>query len=162
SDEGIRPGTSLDVLATLKTPFKEDGVITAGNASQITDGASALLIMAAETARSLGLAPLARFHSGTVVGADPVTMLTGPIPATRKLLARSGLSLPDIGVFEVNEAFASVIGAWEDEIGADPSLLNPNGGAIALGHPLGCSGARVMTTMVHHMRRNDIRFGLQV
>ena len=108
-----------------------------------------------------GLVPIARFHASAVVGVDPVTMLTGPVPATRKVLQRAGLSVGDIGAFEVNEAFASVIGLWEDEIGADPELLNVNGGAIALGHPLGCSGARVMTTLVHHMRANGIRYGLQ-
>jgi acetyl-CoA acyltransferase len=161
TDEGPRPDTTLEVLATLKPAFKEDGVITAGNASQISDGAAALLIMTPQKATEFGLRPIARFHSSTVVGVDPVTMLTGPIPATRKILAKSGLSLDEIGVYEVNEAFAPVIGAWEDEIKPDTERLNPNGGAIALGHPLGCTGARILTTMVHHMRRNGIRFGLQ-
>jgi len=161
TDQGVRPGTSLESLATLKTPFKADGRVTAGNASQISDGASALLVMTPEKAAELGLTPLVRFVASAVVGVDPVTMLSGPIPATRKVLQRSGLDLSDIGAFEVNEAFASVIGAWEDEIGADPALLNVNGGAIALGHPLGASGARVMTTLIHHMRDNGIRYGLQ-
>jgi acetyl-CoA acyltransferase len=161
TDTGIRPDTSLEVLATLNAPFRENGKVTAGNASQISDGASALLLMSAEKAKELGYKPIARFLASAVVGVDPVTMLTGPIPATRKVLERSGLSLSDIGAFEVNEAFASVVGAWEDEIGADVELLNPNGGAIALGHPLGGSGARVMTTLIHHMRANNIRYGLQ-
>ncbi len=161
TDEGVRRGTTLETLAGLKTPFREDGRVTAGNASQISDGASALLIMSAAKAHDLGLAPIARFVSSVVVGVDPITMLTGPIPATRKILERSGIPLSEIGVFEVNEAFASVIGAWEDEIGPDAEKVNPHGGAIALGHPLGASGARVMTTMVHHMRENDIRYGLQ-
>lgn len=161
TDTGVRPDTSLEVLATLKTPFREDGRITAGSSSQISDGSAALLMMSAEKAKQLGLRPIARFLASAVVGVDPITMLTGPIPATRKVLDRAGLTVDDIGVFEVNEAFASVVGAWEDEIGADPALLNPDGGAIAIGHPLGASGARVMTTMVHHMRRNGIRYGLQ-
>ncbi|HEY3716476.1 MAG TPA: thiolase family protein [Jatrophihabitantaceae bacterium] len=161
TDDGVRRGTSLETLAGLKTPFRDGGVISAGNASQISDGASALLIMGSDTAAAHGLQPIARFHASTVVGADPVTMLTGPIPATRKVLDRAGLGVADIGAFEVNEAFASVIGAWEDEIGVDTDLLNPNGGAIALGHPLGCSGARIMTTLVHHMRDRGIRYGLQ-
>jgi acetyl-CoA acyltransferase len=160
-DQGIRPETTLETLASLKTPFKEDGVVTAGNASQISDGAAALLITTSERAAALGLTPLARFHTGVLAGVDPITMLTGPIPATRKAFERSGLSLNDIGVFEVNEAFASVLGAWYAEIGASADITNPNGGAIALGHPLGASGARIMTTMVHHMRRNGTRYGLQ-
>ncbi|MDA9913120.1 thiolase family protein [Candidatus Nanopelagicales bacterium] len=160
-DQGIRPGTTLDSLSALRTPFKEDGVVTAGNASQISDGAAALLIMTSDKAKELGLQPIARFHSFAVAGVDPVIMLTGPIPATQKVLAGSGLSLSDIGVFEVNEAFASVVGAWYADTGADRALTNPNGGAIALGHPLGGSGARLMTTMVHHMRRENIKYGLQ-
>ncbi|MEV0104880.1 thiolase family protein [Nocardia sp. NPDC050799] len=160
-DEGIRRGTTLAALAALKTPFRENGRITAGNSSQISDGASALLIMSDVRARELGLRPFARFVASTVVGVDPITMLTGPIPATEKVLRRSSLSLDDIGVFEVNEAFASVIGAWENEIGADPARVNVNGGAIALGHPLGCSGARIMTNLVHHMRASGTRYGLQ-
>ncbi len=161
ADQGIRPGTSLEGLAGLKTPFKEGGVVTAGNASQISDGAAALLITTSERAAELGLQPLARFHTFALAGVDPVIMLTGPIPATRKVLQRSGLSISDIGAFEVNEAFASVLGAWLKETGAAHELTNVNGGAIALGHPLGASGARVMTTLVHHMRRTGSRYGLQ-
>jgi acetyl-CoA acyltransferase len=136
-------------------------VIHAGNASQISDGAAALLVMTPERARSLGLTPIVRYHSGAVVGADPVLMLIGPIAATEKLLRRGGLAVSDIGVFEVNEAFAPVPLAWLAETGADPELLNPLGGAIALGHPLGASGAILMTRMVHHMRDHQIRYGLQ-
>ncbi len=160
-DQGIRPGTTVETLAGLKTPFKEDGVVTAGNASQISDGAAALLIMSGRKARELGVTPIARFHTFALAGVDPVTMLTGPIPATQRALAKSGLALADIGAFEVNEAFASVLGAWYADIGADPKKTNVNGGAIALGHPLGGSGARLMTTLVHHMRRNDVKYGLQ-
>ncbi len=161
TDQGIRAGTTLESLAGLKTPFKEGGVVTAGNASQISDGSAALLITTSDKAREFGLKPLARFHTFALAGVDPIIMLTGPIPATKKALQRSGLALADIGTFEVNEAFASVVGAWYQEIGADPALTNPNGGAIALGHPLGASGARLMTTMIHHMRRNNIKYGLQ-
>ena len=161
TDQGIRAGTTLESLAGLKTPFKEGGVVTAGNASQISDGSAALLITSSDKAREFGLKPLARFHTFALAGVDPIIMLTGPIPATKKALQRSGLSLSDIGTFEVNEAFAAVLGAWYREIGADPGLTNPNGGAIALGHPLGASGARLMTTMLHHMRRNNIKYGLQ-
>lgn len=161
TDQGIRAGTTLESLAGLKTPFKEGGVVTAGNASQISDGSAAMLITSSEKAREFGLKPLARFHTFALAGVDPIIMLTGPIPATKKALQRSGLSLSDIGTFEVNEAFAAVLGAWYREIGADPGLTNPNGGAIALGHPLGASGARLMTTMLHHMRRNNIKYGLQ-
>jgi len=161
ADQGIRPETSLEGLASLKTPFKEDGAVTAGNASQISDGAAALLITTSEVAAKLGLKPVARFHTFAMAGVDPVIMLTGPIPATHRVIERSGLSLSDIGAFEVNEAFASVLGAWYAEVGADPAKTNPNGGAIAIGHPLGASGARLMTTLVHHMRRNQVRYGLQ-
>lgn len=160
-DEGIRRGTTLEKMAQLKPAFKEDGVIHAGNSSQISDGSAALLFMSAEKAKELGLTPLARVHTATLAGADPVMMLSAPIPATQKALQRSGLSVDDIGVFEVNEAFAPVPMAWLAEIGADPKKLNPNGGAIALGHPLGGSGARIMTTMLYHMRANGIRYGLQ-
>ena len=160
-DQGIRGGTTLETLAGLKTPFKEDGVVTAGNASQISDGSAAMLIMSGAKAMELGLQPMARFHTFAMAGVDPVIMLTGPIPATERAIAKSGLSLADIGAFEVNEAFASVLGAWYAETGADPSKTNVNGGAIALGHPLGGSGARLMTTLLHHMRRNDIKYGLQ-
>ena len=162
ADEGIRRGTTVEVLAGLKTVFKPDGgVITAGNSSQISDGSAALLMMTSDKARELGLAPIARVHTAVLAGADPIIMLTAPIPATQKALARSGLSLDEIGAFEVNEAFAPVPLAWLADLGADPKALNPNGGAIALGHPLGGSGARLMTTLVHHMRDNGIRYGLQ-
>ncbi|CAJ1495097.1 acetyl-CoA C-acyltransferase [[Mycobacterium] kokjensenii] len=160
-DEGIRRGTTLEKMGQLKPAFKEDGVIHAGNSSQISDGSAALLFMSAAKARELGLTPIARVHTATLAGADPVMMLSAPIPATQKALQRSGLSVDDIGVFEVNEAFAPVPMAWLAEIGADPKKLNPNGGAIALGHPLGGSGARIMTTMLYHMRANGIRYGLQ-
>jgi len=160
-DEGIRRGGTVEALAGLKTPFKADGVISAGNASQISDGSAALLMMTGEKAAELGLTPMARVHSVALAGDDPVIMLTAPIPATQKVLRRSGLRLDEIGVFEVNEAFAPVPLAWLAEIGADEKALNPVGGAIALGHPLGGSGARIMTTMLHHMRANGIRYGLQ-
>jgi acetyl-CoA acyltransferase len=161
-DEGIRPGTTTEVLSGLKTVFKpEGGVITAGNASQISDGSAALLMMTAEKAQELGLTPLARVHTAVLAGADPVMMLTAPIPATEKALKKSGLRIDEIGAFEVNEAFAPVPLAWLADLGADAKTLNPNGGAIALGHPLGGSGARLMTTLLHHMRDNGIRYGLQ-
>ena len=160
-DEGIRRGTPIEKMAQLKPAFKEDGVIHAGNSSQISDGSAALLFMSAEKAKELGLNPIARVHTAVLAGADPVIMLTAPIPATQKALKRSGLSLEDIGVFEVNEAFAPVPLAWLKDIGADEKKLNPNGGAIALGHPLGGSGARIMTTMLYHMRDKGIRYGLQ-
>jgi acetyl-CoA acyltransferase len=162
ADEGIRPGTTAETLAGLKPAFKEDGKITAGNSSQISDGASAVLIMSAEKAKELGLTPRARFHSFAVAGADPVTMLTGPIPATEKILKRSGLSIDDIDVFEVNEAFASVVLAWQKETGADMDRVNPNGGAIALGHPLGCSGTKLMATLLNELERRGGKYGLQV
>ena len=160
-DEGIRRGTPMEKMAQLKPAFKEDGVIHAGNSSQISDGSAALLFMSAEKAKSLGLKPIARVHTATLAGADPVVMLTAPIPATQKALQRSGLKIDEIGVFEVNEAFAPVPLAWLKDIGADEKNLNPNGGAIALGHPLGGSGARIMTTMLYHMRDKGIRYGLQ-
>jgi acetyl-CoA acyltransferase len=161
-DEGIRRGSSVETLAGLKTVFKpEGGVITAGNSSQISDGSAALLMTTSEKARELGLTPIAQVHTAVLAGTDPVIMLTAPIPATQKALARSGLGIDEIGVFEVNEAFAPVPLAWLADLGADPKALNPNGGAIALGHPLGASGARLMTTLVHHMRDNGIRYGLQ-
>jgi acetyl-CoA acyltransferase len=160
-DEGIRPGSTLEKLATLKTPFKEDGKITAANSSQISDGSAALLITTSEFAKAHGLTPIARIHTAVLAGAAPMPMLTAPIPATQKALQKSGLKLDEIGAFEVNEAFASVPMAWLKEIGADDKLTNPLGGAIALGHPLGGSGARLMTTLVHHMRDNNIRYGLQ-
>ena len=165
-DEGVRPGTTMEILAGLRPVFKPDGVITAGNSSQISDGAAALLIMSEERAESLGLQPMARFVGFAMAGVDPVTMLTGPIPATSKVLERTGLSSDDIDLFEVNEAFASVIGAWLAEHGGtDPDGLwertNVNGGAISMGHPLGCSGAKLTTTLVHEMERSGARYGLQ-
>ena len=147
--------------AELKPSFAEDGVIHAGNSSQISDGAAALLVTTPERAAALGLTPIVRYHTGVVAGADPVLMLTAPIPATEKLLKRSGVALGEIGVFEVNEAFASVPLAWLAETGADPERVNPLGGAIALGHPLGASGAVLMTRMIYHMRDHGLRYGLQ-
>ncbi|GAS95548.1 acetyl-CoA acetyltransferase [Mycolicibacterium canariasense] len=161
ADEGIRRGTTVDKLAGLKPAFTEDGIIHAGNSSQISDGAAALLVMTAEHAVQLGLAPLVRYRAGVVTGADPVLMLTGPIPATEKVLRKAGVGIDEVGVFEVNEAFAPVPLAWLAETGADEAKLNPLGGAIALGHPLGASGAVLMTRMIHHMRDNGIRYGLQ-
>ena len=161
SDEGIRRASTLEKLGQLVPIFPEDGRITAGNASQISDGAAALLVMSGERARELGLTPIARVHTATVVGDDPVTMLAGPIPATARVLERAGLTLDDIGAFEVNEAFASVVGAWLRATGASEDRVNTLGGAIALGHPLGGSGARLATTLVHHMRANGVRYGLQ-
>lgn len=161
ADEGIRRGTTAEKLANLKPAFQDDGVIHAGNSSQISDGAAALLVTTPDKAAELGLTPLVRYRAGAVAGADPVLMLTGPIPATGKVLRKTGLTVADIGVFEVNEAFAPVPLAWQAETGADPERLNPLGGAIALGHPLGGSGAVLMTRMIHHMRDHGIRFGLQ-
>ncbi|MFF0085870.1 thiolase family protein [Streptomyces canus] len=161
ADEGVRRGTSPQTLAGLRPSFQEDGVIHAGNSSQISDGAAALLVMTPHKARDLGLTPLVRYRAGAVAGADPVLMLTGPIPATETVLRKAGLALGDIGVFEVNEAFAPVPLAWLEETGADPARTNPLGGAIALGHPLGASGAVLMTRMIHHMRAGGIRYGLQ-
>ena len=161
ADEGIRPGTSMEALAALKPVFRENGRLTAGNSSQISDGAAALLIMSEERAASLGLRPRARFHAFALAGVDPIEMLTGPIPATEKALARSGLSIEDIGLYEINEAFACVPIAWLRETGADPARLNVNGGAIALGHPLGATGARLMTSLLNEMERTGTRFGLQ-
>jgi acetyl-CoA acyltransferase len=161
ADEGIRRETSLEKLASLRPAFRDDGVVTAGNSSQISDGSAALLLMTSDKARELGLVPIVRIHSVALAGVDPVIMLTGVIPATEKVLARSGLALSDIGAFEVNEAFASVLGAWLAETGAEETRTNARGGAIALGHPLGGSGARLMTTLVHRMRQDGIRYGLQ-
>jgi acetyl-CoA acyltransferase len=160
-DEGIRPDTSLEALAGLNPVFKEDGVITAGNSSQISDGAAAVLIMSEEKVKELGLRPRARFVQFALAGVDPVTMLTGPIPATHKVLDKAGLTVDDIDLFEVNEAFASVIGAWLAETKADWDKTNVNGGAIALGHPLGCSGAKLLTTLVHELEARGGRYGLQ-
>ncbi|MFF4507061.1 thiolase family protein [Streptomyces sp. NPDC001401] len=161
TDEGIRRGGTLDKLSTLRPAFREDGRVTAANSSQISDGAAALLMMTSEAAAALGLKPLARIHTAVVTGSAPMPMLTGPIPATHKVLAKSGVGLDEIGVFEVNEAFASVVLAWAAEFDVDMARVNPRGGAIALGHPLGGSGARLMTTMLHHMRAENIRYGLQ-
>lgn len=160
-DEGPRRDTSLEALSGLKPVFKENGVITAGNSSQMSDGAAALLIMSDKKAKELGLKPRFRIVARTVVGSDPTLMLTGPIPATEKVLKRAGLTIDDIDVFEVNEAFASVPLAWLKETGADPKKLNPLGGAIALGHPLGATGARLMVTMMHELERTGGRYGLQ-
>ncbi|MBX7456286.1 thiolase family protein [Mycolicibacterium sp. 3033] len=161
TDEGVRRGTTVEKLAALKPAFADDGVIHAGNSSQISDGAAALLVTTAENAVHLGLTPLVRYRAGAVTGANPTLMLTAPIPATDKVLHKAGLGLADIGVFEVNEAFAPVPLAWLADTGADEAKLNPLGGAIALGHPLGASGAVLMTRMIHHMRDNHIRYGLQ-
>src|SRR5436190_7698127 len=161
ADEGIRPGTTVESLANLKPAFKPDGKVTAGNSSQITDGASAVLIMSEEKANQLGLKPRARFHTFALAGVDPVTMLTGPIPSTAKALERAGLKMDDIDLVEINEAFASVVLAWEKELHPDMSKVNVNGGAIALGHPLGCSGAKLMATLVNELERTGGRYGLQ-
>jgi acetyl-CoA acyltransferase len=160
ADEGIRPDSSVEVLATLKSAFMEGGKITAGNASQITDGSAAVLIMSEEKAAALGYTPRARFHAFSLAGVDPVTMLTGPIPATRTVLERAKLSMDDIDLIEINEAFASVVLAWEKELHADMDRVNVNGGAIALGHPLGASGAKLMTTLLNELERTDSRYGL--
>jgi acetyl-CoA acyltransferase len=160
SDQGIRPGTSLETLAGLKPAFKEDGKVTAGNASQISDGAAAVLLMDAEKAKALGLKARARIVDQTTVGVDPVIMLTGPIPATRKILERNGMTIDDIDLFEVNEAFASVVAAWRRELEPDFDRVNVNGGAMALGHPLGSTGARLITTLLHEMERSDKEIGL--
>ncbi|KAA1251511.1 thiolase family protein [Mycobacterium simiae] len=161
ADEGVRRETTVEKLAALKPAFVEDGLIHAGNSSQISDGAAALLVTTSQMALELGLTPIVRYRAGAVTGADPVLMLTGPIPATEKVLRKAGVALSEVGVFEVNEAFAPVPLAWLAETGADPNRLNPLGGAIALGHPLGASGAVLMTRMVHHMRDRGIRYGLQ-
>jgi acetyl-CoA acetyltransferase family protein len=160
TDQGIRPETTLEVLSQLKPAFKEDGKVTAGNSSQVSDGAAALLLMAREKAEALGLEPRARIYDQTTVGVDPVIMLTGPIPATRKLLERNGMEMDDIDLVEVNEAFASVVAAWRRELDPDMDRVNVNGGAIALGHPLGSSGARLITTLLHEMERSDKGMGL--
>lgn len=160
TDEGPRPDSTLDVLAGLKTVFDEKGVITAGNASQMSDGASAVLLMSKERADELGIRPLARVVSRSVVGSDPTLMLTGPIEATRKVLLKAGLTIDDMDVYEVNEAFAPVPLAWLKEVGADPDKLNPNGGAIALGHPLGATGTKLLVSLVNELRRTGGRYGL--
>ena len=161
TDEGVRRGGSLDKLASLQPVFREDGLLHAGNSSQISDGAAALLLCTSDTAREHGLTPIARVHTAALAGDDPNIMLTAPIPATRKALDRAGLEIGDIGAYEVSEAFASVPLAWLEETGGDPGRLNPCGGAIALGHPLGASGARLATTLLHHMRDHGVRYGLQ-
>ena len=161
-DEGIREGTTVETRAKLKPAFKEDGKITAANSSQITDGASAVLIMSKEKAEELGMKPRARFHAFALAGTDPVTMLKGPIPATRKILEKTGMSIDDIDLFEVNEAFASVVLAWQQEFGVDMDKVNVNGGAIALGHPLGSSGTKLMSTLLNELERTGGRYGMQV
>jgi acetyl-CoA acyltransferase len=160
TDQGIRPDTSLEKLSQLKPAFKEDGKVTAGNSSQISDGAAAVLLMAREKADALGLKPRARIYDQTTVGVDPVIMLTGPIPATRKLLERNGMKMDDIDLVEINEAFASVVAAWRRELEPDMDRVNVNGGAIALGHPLGSTGARLITTLLHELERSDKEMGL--
>lgn len=161
ADEGVRRDTSLAKLAALPTPFDPKGMVTAGSSSQISDGAAALAVTSSEWAAAHGLTPLARVHTAVLAAADPVMMLTAPIPATQRALRRAGLALADIDVYEVNEAFAPVPLAWLAETGADPARLNPRGGAIALGHPLGASGARLMTTLLHYLRDHQLRYGLQ-
>jgi acetyl-CoA acyltransferase len=160
-DEGIRPDTTVETLANLKPAFKPDGKITAGSSSQICDGASAALIMSEDKAKELGLTPRARFHTFALAGVDPVTMLTGPIPATAKALEKAGMSIDDIDLFEINEAFASVVLAWQKELKADLGKTNVNGGAIALGHPLGGSGTKLLATLLCELERTGGRFGLQ-
>jgi acetyl-CoA acyltransferase len=160
-DEGVRRDTSMEALAGLRSVFRPDGRLTAGNSSQISDGAAAVLVTSERLAGELGLRPRARFAAFALAGVDPREMLTGPIPVTRKIVERSGIPLADIGLFEVNEAFASVPIAWMRELGIDADRLNVNGGAIALGHPLGCTGARLMTSMLHEMERTGTRYGLQ-
>jgi acetyl-CoA acetyltransferase family protein len=160
TDQGIRPESSLEALAALKPAFKPDGKITAGNSSQISDGAAAVLLASADAARAHGLTPRARIVDQTTVGCDPVKMLEGPIPATRKILERNGMSIDDIDLFEVNEAFAPVVAAWSRELQPDMDRVNVNGGAIALGHPLGSTGARLLTTLLHELERSDKEIGL--
>jgi acetyl-CoA acyltransferase len=160
ADQGIREDTSLEQLAALRPAFNEDGTVTAGNSSQLSDGAAAVLLMAREKADELGLTPRARIFDATTVGVDPVIMLTGPIPATRKLLERNGMSIGDLDLIEINEAFASVVCAWRRELQPDMDRVNVNGGALALGHPLGSSGARLLTTLLHELERSDSELGL--
>ena len=160
ADQGIRPDTSIEALAALKPAFKEGGKVTAGNSSQISDGAAAVLLMAREKADALGLKPRARILDQTTVGVDPVIMLTGPIPATQRLLERNGMAIDDIDLFEINEAFSSVVAAWRRELNPDWDRVNVNGGALALGHPLGSSGARLITTLLHELERSDKEIGL--
>jgi acetyl-CoA acyltransferase len=161
ADEGIRRDTTLAKLGSLSTPFKADGVVTAGSASQISDGAAALAVTTSEYAARHGLTPLARIHTAVVAGDDPVIMLTAPIPATKHALSKAGMTLDDIDLVEINEAFASVVLAWQKELDADLSKVNVNGGAIALGHPLGATGVRLMTTLLNELERTGGRYGLQ-
>jgi acetyl-CoA acetyltransferase family protein len=162
TDQGIRPPAedSLEKLASLKPAFKEDGKITAGNSSQVSDGAAAVLLTTPEKAKELGLTPRARVVDQTTVGVDPVMMLTGPIPATRKILDRNGMKMDDVDLIEINEAFASVVAAWRRELEPDMDRVNVNGGAIAIGHPLGSTGARLITTLLHELERSDKETGL--
>jgi len=160
TDQGIRPETTLEKLSQLKPAFKPDGKITAGNASQISDGAAAVLLMSADKAKALGLTPRAKIVDQTTVGVDPVIMLTGPIPATKKLLERNGMTINDIDLVEINEAFAPVVAAWKRELDPDMDRVNVNGGAMALGHPLGSTGARLLTTLLHELERSDKETGL--
>jgi acetyl-CoA acetyltransferase family protein len=160
-DEGIRSDTSLEKLASLKPSFKPDGLITAGNSSQISDGAAAVLIMERATAERLGLKPRARFVTFALAGDDPILMLTAPIPATQKVLQKAGMTIEQMDLLELNEAFASVVLAWEKATGADHAKVNVNGGAVALGHPLGASGARITTMLLHELERSGGRYGLQ-
>ena len=161
ADEGIRPDSSMETLAKLKPAFKPDGVVTAANSSQITDGSAAVLIMSEAKAIELGLTPRARFHAFALAGVDPVMMLTGPIPSTAKVLERAGMTIDQIDLIEINEAFAPVVLSWEKEHHPDMDKVNVNGGAIALGHPLGCSGGRLMTTLLNELERTGGRWGLQ-
>jgi acetyl-CoA acetyltransferase family protein len=160
TDQGIRPDSTLEALAGLKPAFREDGKITAGNSSQISDGAAAVLLMSREKAEALGLTPRARIVDQTTVGVDPVIMLTGPIPATERILERNGMKIDDIDLIEINEAFASVVAAWRRELEPDMDRVNVNGGAIAIGHPLGSTGARLLTTLLHELERDDKQTGL--
>jgi acetyl-CoA acetyltransferase family protein len=160
ADQGIRPGTTVEALAELNTPFKLDGRITAGTSSQLSDGAAALLLASRGAAEHLGLTPRAQIVDQVTVGVDPVIMLTGPIPATRKLLSRTGMGIDDFDLIEINEAFASVVLAWQRELSPDMDRVNVNGGAMALGHPVGSTGARLMTTIVHELERSDGELGL--
>jgi acetyl-CoA acetyltransferase family protein len=160
TDQGIRAGTDMEALGSLKPAFKEDGKVTAGNSSQISDGAAAVLLMTREKAEELGLTPRAKILDQTAVGVDPVMMLTGPIPATQKLLERNSMTMDDIDLVEINEAFASVVVAWQRELDPDMDKVNVNGGAISLGHPLGSTGARLITTLLHELERTDTETGL--
>lgn len=159
-DQGIRPDTTLEALGALKAVFRADGRVTAGNASQVSDGAAALLVMSGEKAQALGVSPRAKIVDQVTLGVDPITMLTGPIPATARILARNGLSIEDVDVIEINEAFASVVLAWQRETGADLARVNPRGGAMAMGHPLGSTGARLLTTLLHELEDLDGELGL--